>query len=387
VTLSLGVTSDRLQRPLDAALYWSYLIAASMGIGLYWWRRRPASRFGPLLVVFGVLTWIVSWQGANFPLAFALGVVAEGPFFVLTFYLFLAFPMGRLEPPAARWLMVALVLGVLAFFIPWTLFAPVIAGGGPLTSCAPNCPENALQVGTAPTVVEVAGKRETYVALALTVAVLVVYAWRLYRSSRPQRRALTAVAVTSLLFLPAYFVVNFAAWVLYLDPATISALAWGIVATRVLLPLGFLVALLQADRFRGDGAPDRSSGWRCARPRTSGVTRSPRPWTTRSCSSAIAIWWVAASVSTTAASSPRHRPAGPGCRSIAPTSRSRRWCSTRPWPKTRSSYARRRRPPGWRSRTAPSRGRCARHARASCEPATPSAGGSSSSSTTARNSV
>jgi len=33
VTLWLGVTSDRLQRPLDAALYWSYLIAASMGIG------------------------------------------------------------------------------------------------------------------------------------------------------------------------------------------------------------------------------------------------------------------------------------------------------------------------------------------------------------------
>jgi signal transduction histidine kinase len=249
VTLWLGLTSDHLQRPLDAALYWSYLIAASMGIGLYWWRRRPASRFGPLLVVFGVLTWIVSWQGANAPLAFALGVVAEGPFFVLTFYLFLAFPMGRLEPAAARWLMAALVLGVLAFFVPWTLFAPVIAGGGPLTSCAPDCPENPLQIATAPNVVDVAGKLETYVALTLTVAVLLVYAWRLYRSSRPQRRALTAVAVTSLLFLPAYFVVNFAAWVLYLDAATVSTLAWGIVATRVLLPLGFLVALLQADRF------------------------------------------------------------------------------------------------------------------------------------------
>src|SRR4051812_21431200 len=146
VTLWLGVTSHHLQRPLAAALYWSYLIAMSMGVGLYWWRRRPASRFGPLLVVFVVLTWIVSWQGANIPLAFAPGVVAEGPFFVLTFYLFLAFPMGRLEPPAARWLMVALVLGVLAFFVPWTLFAPVIAGGGPLTSCAPDCPGNALQL-------------------------------------------------------------------------------------------------------------------------------------------------------------------------------------------------------------------------------------------------
>ena len=39
------------------------------------------------------------------PLPFDLGVLAEAPFFVLTFYLFLAFPMGRLEPRAVRWLM------------------------------------------------------------------------------------------------------------------------------------------------------------------------------------------------------------------------------------------------------------------------------------------
>jgi signal transduction histidine kinase len=142
-----------------------------------------------------------------------------------------------------------LVLGVLAFFVPWVLFSPVIAGGGPLTGCAPGCPSNALQIGSAPTVVEVAGKAETYVALAVAFTTVVVYATRLARASIPQRRALMAVAVTSLLFLPAYFIFNFSAWILKLDAATLSTLAWGIVATRVLLPLGFLVALLQADRF------------------------------------------------------------------------------------------------------------------------------------------
>lgn len=249
VTMVLALTSDDLQRPFAAGLYWSYLTAASMGVGVYWWQRRPASRFGPLLVVFGALTWIVSWQGANAPLLFTLGVLAEAPFFVLTFYLFLAFPMGRLDPPIASWLMAVLVLGVVAFFVPWVLFSPVIAGGGPLTGCAPACPPNALQIGSAPTVVEVAGKAETYVALAVALTTLVVYATRLARASVPQRRALMAVAVTSLLFLPAYFVFNFSAWVLMLDAATLSTLAWGIVATRVLLPLGFLLALLQADRF------------------------------------------------------------------------------------------------------------------------------------------
>jgi signal transduction histidine kinase len=250
VTLGLALASDHLDHPVAAGVYWSYLIASSVGIGLFWWLQRPASKFGPLLVVFGVLTWIVSWQGSDSPLAFDLGVLAEAPFFVLTFYLFLAFPMGRLQPAAARWLIDALVLGVAAFFVPWALFSPVIAGGGPLTRCsASGCPENVLQIDSAPTLVEVAGKAETYTALTITLGVLFVYLNRLRTASEPQRRALLAVAVTSLLFLPAYFLYNFAAWILYLNQETLDALAWGIVATRVLLPLGFLVALLQAERF------------------------------------------------------------------------------------------------------------------------------------------
>ncbi len=251
MTMALGFTNDHLQRPVAAAVYWSYLLAASMAIGIYWWRRRPASRFGPLLVAFGILVWIVTWQLASAPLAFDIGVLAEAPFFVLTFYLFLAFPMGRVEPPAARWLMAVLVFGVLAFFLPWALFTPVIAGGGPLTTCVPACPENVLQIATAPGVVRIAGTAETYAALAVTLATLLVYAGRVRGASRPQRRALLAVAVTSMLFMPAYFVTNFARQFLDVDPETLSSLAWVIVATRVLLPLGFLIALLQADRFAG----------------------------------------------------------------------------------------------------------------------------------------
>jgi signal transduction histidine kinase len=249
VTVWLALSSDHLQRPVASALYWSYLTAAPMMIGLYWWARRPASRFGPLLVTFGSMAWVVSWESSNRPLPFDVGVLLEAPAFWLTFYLFLAFPMGRLQPAAARWLMGALAFAVAAFFLPWALFSPVIAGGGPLTGCAPNCPENVLQLGSAPRLVEVAGKAETYSVLAITVAVLVVYLLRLRAASVPQRRALIAVAVTSLLFLPAYFAFNFSAWILHLGQPALDALAWGIVGTRVLLPLGFLIALLQAERF------------------------------------------------------------------------------------------------------------------------------------------
>jgi len=249
VTVGLALTSGHLERPLAAALYWGWMTAGSMAIGLCWWLRRPASRFGPLLVGFGVLAWVVSWQASDWPPAFVIGVLAEGPAFLLRYYLFLAFPMGRLEPPAARWLMGALWVVLLGFFLPWALFSPVIAGAGRLTGCGSACPENVLQVASAPSVVEVAGKTETYGLLAITVAVFVVYLARLRTASRPQRRSLAAVAVTSLLLLPAWFASSFGAYILMLDPAALDGLAWGVVATRALLPLGFLIALLQAERF------------------------------------------------------------------------------------------------------------------------------------------
>jgi hypothetical protein len=65
VTVWLALASDHLARPVAAALYWGWLVAASMAIGLYWWIRRPASRFGRLLVAFGILSWVVSWQASD----------------------------------------------------------------------------------------------------------------------------------------------------------------------------------------------------------------------------------------------------------------------------------------------------------------------------------
>ena len=75
----MAAASDHLERPAATALYRAYLAAVPMVIGLYWWWRRPVSRFGWLLIVFGLTSWVVSWQSSDWPLAFDLGVLAEAP--------------------------------------------------------------------------------------------------------------------------------------------------------------------------------------------------------------------------------------------------------------------------------------------------------------------
>jgi signal transduction histidine kinase len=247
----LALASDHLERPLATALYRGYMGAVPMLVGLYWWRRRPASRFGPLLIVFGVLSWVMSWESSDLPLAFDLGVLAEAPAVVLTIYLFLAFPSGRLETRGDRLLIAGWTVTAAGFFLPWALGSPVIAGAGPLSGCDPACPDNVLQVGSAPGLVDFLGRWETYLMLGLSVGVLVAYAARMRAASRPRRRALIAVAATSLLYAPVFFVYHFSRSILVLDAGTVQSLSWLLLAARVLVPLGFLVALLQADLFAG----------------------------------------------------------------------------------------------------------------------------------------
>jgi signal transduction histidine kinase len=251
VSIWLAASSDHLQHPVASALYSTYLAVAPILVGVYWLRRRPSSRFGWVLVLFGLVSWVVSWQAADWALPFDLGVLAEGPFTFLTFYLFLAFPRGRLETPIERLLMGgwAVVLG--GFFLPWALGSPVIEGGAPLSACVRACPRNVLQVGSAPGLIETLGNWETYLGVVVTLAVLVVYALRLRSASRPRRRALVAVAASSLLFMPVFLVYHVSQWIFHVDASTLSVMAWVLVGARVVYPLGFLVALFQAELFAG----------------------------------------------------------------------------------------------------------------------------------------
>src|SRR3954454_4028646 len=135
VSAVLAATSGHVQHPTATSLYYGYLVAASLLAPLCGHVRRPSSSFGPLLAAFGLSAWAISWQGSDWPLPFDLAVLAEAVYFTLTYYLFLAFPSGRLKTTVNRALIAACAVAAAAFFLPWALLSPVIQGGGPLSVC------------------------------------------------------------------------------------------------------------------------------------------------------------------------------------------------------------------------------------------------------------
>ena len=101
MSLVLASGSTHLRWPEATGAYQSYLVAAPVFVGVIWWRRRPASRFGPLLVVFGLIATPGAWGNTSSPAFHTLGAIAEAPFIALNFYICLAYPVGRLTDARA----------------------------------------------------------------------------------------------------------------------------------------------------------------------------------------------------------------------------------------------------------------------------------------------
>jgi signal transduction histidine kinase len=247
----LVLTSGHVEQAGAAAAYRTYLVAAPVAVGLLWWRRRPASRFGPLLVALGFVAWAVSWEASGRALLFVLGSAAEVAFVVLSFFIVLAFPIGRLRTTVERSLVAALALAASLSWAAWALLSPAVPSRGPLDLCAGGCPENVLQVASAPRLVSALDDVVVLTTLAVAAGIVAVYVVRLRTATHPQRRALLAVAVPSLALLAAFLAYHFADRVLDAGAATVDALAWVLVAARIAFPLGFLVVLLRADLFAG----------------------------------------------------------------------------------------------------------------------------------------
>jgi signal transduction histidine kinase len=257
LALGLGLAAFAAAVPLSSHLYvfrgWLAADAAEQVIvpilvGLYWSRRRAGSRFGPMLVAYGLLAVGVALQSAASEVPHTVGVLWNGLFFVATVAVILAFPSGRLLRTVDRAIVTAAGVLVVLFEVPYALFSYRLDGANPLASCRPAaCPDNAFFVGPHPQLTAFLVPTMNYAAAALSFAVAAVVAHRFVRASRPRRRSLAFGDAAGFVFL-----VVFAADRLALNAGFADGFSrWVLVAALGLLAWGFLGALLQAEIFAG----------------------------------------------------------------------------------------------------------------------------------------
>lgn len=109
ISTALALSSNHVQHAPLTALFYGYSIVVPVGVGVYWWLRRPDSGMGTLLYVLGILFAIASWQSSDNSVVYTIGVAANAPLTVLLFALPLAYPGGRLDTRVDR-----LLIGSLA---------------------------------------------------------------------------------------------------------------------------------------------------------------------------------------------------------------------------------------------------------------------------------
>ena len=303
----------------------------------------------------------------------------------MSLYLCLAFSTGRLRTAADDHLLTALAFVLTLFFGASLLFSPTLSGEGPLLACGP-CPDNPFQIGSQPELLERdrEGRRPTS-------------GWRSSpgsppsgsgasaQATRPQRRTLVPVAASSLLLVPALFVVYFSVLVLGVERRHVRDAL--VAARRHVDPV--------SARFRGRAPAGRS----LRRPRvppaperarepahTGALARHRRRGTRRSLAPARVLGSALRSLprrgGRRARTSTRSACAGSGRRSGATGCPSQHSTRTTRWPRIPSSSTPPRRRRCWPSRPEGSRASCAPRRRAPSPPRQPSGAGSGATCTT-----
>jgi len=244
------VTSAHFEQPEFRAALLAYAIVAPALVGLLWWQRRPESRIGPLLTAFGFAAWPLCLQGSEVPFLFSLGVMAEAPYALLTFFMCIVMPIGRLTSKFEKGILAAWGVVLLIGWTPYVVMLPTLQGGGPLSACMPSCPSNAFAVidpsSELLTLVGTAGTIATITFAALLLGHQVV---RFGLASNAWRRTNWPIVVSIAVFLVAFTGYHLHLGLAPLSPDAMSLMATIYMAASVVLPLGFLVALVRAELF------------------------------------------------------------------------------------------------------------------------------------------
>ena len=250
VAMTVTFHADFLKYPGWLAVQKADLILGPVLVGVYWLRRRPASRFGWLLIAFGLANTVYIAQSSSRPALFGLGVMWESAIYLGTQILIVTFPTGRVRGLAAK-LIIAGSVANAAFNVWLVAMLPQTGAGGAISHCKSACPRNGLAF--APDTERALDLIDTFeiTVIVVAAATVLLLVWRLVNGSPPQRRALAIGAPVSIAFLVLQITyLALTRW--YVDaPNLLTTLQWSFTVVRSAVWYGFLAALIAAQLFAG----------------------------------------------------------------------------------------------------------------------------------------
>jgi signal transduction histidine kinase len=234
VSVAVALASDHLSEPGVHAALMNWITLTYVLAGAVAWWRRPASRFGPLMVAAGFAIFLSSLSSANAPLPFTIGIAFDLVPAVLFLHVFLAFPSGRLAGRFERGLVAAGYLTALAL----QLVGLALGGFGP---------DNLLAVVDEPETAYSLLRVQLVTISVLALTGVGVLAFRRHSSGRPLRRwlGLLVDSFALALVMLAFLFLSGALGLLSGQAAfeTIRRITFFIIG---LAPLAFLIGLLHA---------------------------------------------------------------------------------------------------------------------------------------------
>ncbi|MGH2949549.1 MAG: histidine kinase [Solirubrobacteraceae bacterium] len=184
---ALTISSDHTPTPGIVAAVGVLITGSFVGTGIYAWWRRPASRFGALMVGVGFAYLLGSLTGSDNSVVFTAGVLLSSLYFVVFAHMLLAYPDGRLERPwHARLLAGGYALAVIGP-LPMLLW-----GFGERIGCE-GCPPSALLIENDDSLQALFNGILSVLGVAIVAVVLGILLRRWRAATAPQRRALAPV--------------------------------------------------------------------------------------------------------------------------------------------------------------------------------------------------
>jgi signal transduction histidine kinase len=246
IVASVNIGSAHVQQrgltvALGLAIGWAWV-----GIGLFAWWRRPANRFGALMVLVGFLWLVAGLTGAEAPGIFTAAVVVSQVYLAAVVHLLLAYPDGRIEASGERRVVVGAYALALLAPLPALMFDYPEAIG----DCA--CPRSVIEVGVHPRLFGVLDALTSVVAVAL-VAYLLVVVTRRWQAATPAQRPAMAPLLWSMVGLLLLVAGGLTSQTIGLPGGITDALMLAGTVAFGSIPLAFLSGLLRS-RFARAGA-------------------------------------------------------------------------------------------------------------------------------------